>query len=220
MKTKKIILSKIHTYEKRRSEIHEEHKKRKKALSVEYHKKVATLKKSLYEEHVKKTKSINGEYIKRVATIRKSLASYNTLYKDWDFRQRLLSVVHEHVCSFSRMENGTIRNLNFKKISPAEKLAISVFCKFVLENINFGITSNVINEFLGFETPATYRSASKIRLRFTRSFKEHPENSKTYAGFKRYFKDYHGEEDLQKEINKFPDTYIRARNRAKKIARS
>lgn len=191
LETKKIILSKIHTYKKRRNELRAEY-------GNGWH--------------------YNKEYARRSRTITARLAAYVFYYNDWDFRHRVLKVIHNHVCIFLGMDNGKFRNLK-ELPTPTEKLGIRIFCKFVLENIEFGITGRTINEFVG-STATNNKYSWYIRSTYNKSLLKHPERREVYKKFREYFKEV-GSIDLQKEIEKFPNRYILERRKYhKKIARS
>ena len=116
-------------------------------------------------------------------SIREELATINKCIKRIDRYHADLKVIHYYVCNY--FDVPTLRRLKRADVAPKSVVAEArgVFCKYALENLS--MEGAFISDFLGCSFNPT---AGRIRLRFTRSFKNHPDRLKRFQEVSAYIR--------------------------------
>lgn len=131
-------------------------------------------------------KSWIWEYEKRREKLMDHHKNMSRKIKLWKTRVKIIEMSQEKVIAIGNVV-ATFTGYNIKNSQDSDlegvKKAKYLFYKYGMED---GISGKLLREYVGSEDNT---EPSKYRMKFTRSFQKHPENSELYHRFKAYIND-------------------------------
>lgn len=127
---------------------------------------------------LKANKDITYNYTKKLLNIKQKLDNWRRTLRKIEAREKRIQDLIDMIKDFT----GSDVYLNKRNYNKNDDISKGIFFKYGMEHRMGGAE---LSRYIGFSESAT---GSKNRFRFTRSFKDNPENKKIYHEFLQYVK--------------------------------